>query len=228
MKRVAALYVEKNGAYFGLRSVDPWDEARDARRYRGRSPVVAHPPCARWSVLAFSVQARYGYEVGDDGGCFVSALDNTRRCGGVLEHPSRSLAFGKKYGFDLGRPRLGSWQPTGDGGWFTEVSQAAYGHLANKLTWLIYYGKKPPPQLNWSTPKTDFQISYSKKANGEYWKKPLTKKVGKQTPPAFRELLLGMARSCGGTSYEPDRPAAQTSLVELIEQATRRVADRGR
>lgn len=45
---VAALYVVKGGCYFGLPGVDPWDEERDARRYAGPYPVVAHPPCERW------------------------------------------------------------------------------------------------------------------------------------------------------------------------------------
>ena len=46
--KVAALYVETNGVYYGLPDVDPWDEERDARLYDGPWPVVAHPPCARW------------------------------------------------------------------------------------------------------------------------------------------------------------------------------------
>jgi hypothetical protein len=41
---VAALFVETNGAYYGLPGVDPWDESRDARLYDGPFPVVAHPP----------------------------------------------------------------------------------------------------------------------------------------------------------------------------------------
>lgn len=45
---VAAIYVQTGGSYFGLPGVDPWDEARDARRYAGPWPVVAHPPCQRW------------------------------------------------------------------------------------------------------------------------------------------------------------------------------------
>src|SRR6185437_17018118 len=40
---VAALYVEKNGVYYGLPDVDPWDKERDARNYAGPFPVVAHP-----------------------------------------------------------------------------------------------------------------------------------------------------------------------------------------
>ena len=52
MRTVAALYVESDGPYAGLDGVDVWDEARDARTYAGPYPVVAHPPCARWSVAA--------------------------------------------------------------------------------------------------------------------------------------------------------------------------------
>ena len=41
---VAALFVETGGAYFGVPGVDPWDVPRDARKYAGPYPVVAHPP----------------------------------------------------------------------------------------------------------------------------------------------------------------------------------------
>ena len=217
---VAALYVFPDGPYSSLRGVEPWDEKRDARRYRGPHPVVAHPPCVRWSVLAYSVQARYPHcKIGDDGGCFEAALRDVRRWGGVLEHPSRSLAFGKKHGFDLGRPRRGSWQETGDGGWITEVSQAAYGHQAEKLTWLLYYGIKPPPKLDWSKPQGTHQISYGKKADGKYWLPPLTKKEGKKTPPRFRELLLKLARGCGGTNWTGKSSGRKLDLDGLLREA---------
>ncbi len=85
---IAALFVQRGGAYFGLPDIDPWDEQRDARLYQGTAPVLAHPPCARWCRLAGLVQARWGSKIGDDGGCFASALANVRRCGGVLEHPA--------------------------------------------------------------------------------------------------------------------------------------------
>jgi hypothetical protein len=45
---IAALFVETNGCYFNLPGVDPWDINRDARKYAGPHPVVAHPPCQRW------------------------------------------------------------------------------------------------------------------------------------------------------------------------------------
>ena len=72
--QIAALYVQKDGVYFGLPGVDPWDESRDARRYFGPHPVVAHPPCQRWSVLAHVNEVRWGARVGEDGGCFEHAL----------------------------------------------------------------------------------------------------------------------------------------------------------
>jgi hypothetical protein len=78
---IAALFVEKNGPYAGLEGVDVWDESRDARLYAGPFPVVAHPPCQRWGQLANLVEARYGYPVGDDGGCFAAALASVRKWG---------------------------------------------------------------------------------------------------------------------------------------------------
>lgn len=71
---ISALFVEKNGSYFGLENVDPWDIDRDARTYAGPHAVVAHPPCDRWCQMAPVNQARYGHKIGDDAGCFASAL----------------------------------------------------------------------------------------------------------------------------------------------------------
>ena len=45
-RTIAALFVEENGCYYGLDGVEPWGVSRDARKYDGPFPVVAHPPCA--------------------------------------------------------------------------------------------------------------------------------------------------------------------------------------
>src|SRR3546814_6498917 len=88
---VAALFVEAGWAYFGLPGVDPWDETRDARRYAGPWPVVAHPPCQRWGrYWNGGPSARVKCKLGDDNGCFGAALAAVRRWGGVLEHPEGS------------------------------------------------------------------------------------------------------------------------------------------
>jgi hypothetical protein len=85
---ISALYVQTDGAYYGLKGVDPWDEVRDARLYAGPHPVVAHPPCSTWCMLASVNEARWGKMIGDDGGTFAAALAAVRQYGGVLEHPA--------------------------------------------------------------------------------------------------------------------------------------------
>lgn len=197
---IAALYVERDGPYFGLAGVDPWDEERDARLYAGPFPVVAHPPCNRWSPLAYLNQAQHGYKVGDDGGCFAAALACVRAYGGVLEHPAESLAFAK---FALPEPSRGGWaQSFDDPGWSTEVSQSAYGHAARKRTWLYYVGGCPP-ELDWSDPPGTAIVG------GGGWRRPSGKRdalttaaagtriqgaAASRTPTAFRDVLLKMAR----------------------------------
>ncbi len=188
---IAALFVAKGGAYFGLPDVDPWDEARDARLYAGPWPVVAHPPCSAWCQLAPMNARRYGLDVGDDGGCFASALASVRRWGGVLEHPAGTYAWPK---FWLPAPERGCWtREFFDGGWVTEVHQCAYGHRARKATWLYYLGDAAPPLLDWSSPPPVATVSYMTNHGGGDLPR-LTKREAKATPPAFRDLLLAIAR----------------------------------
>ena len=197
MTRVAALYVDPNGVYAGLDDVDVWDEARDARGYFGPWPVVAHPPCQKWCQLAPLNASRIdGYIVGDDGGCFAHALWAVRSCGGVLEHPAESYAWPA---FDLPRPRPWSWQRSLlDEGWVTEVSQVAYGHEARKRTWLYFVGPDPPA-LDWREPPATKQVSAFglTRPEGSRWTYSTALDKGKSsyTPPAFRDVLLAMARS---------------------------------
>ena len=193
---IAALYVQTNGHYFGLPEVDPWDEPRDARKYEGPHPVVAHPPCSRWCQLAYINQKRYGHKVCDDGGAFAAALAAVRAHGGVLEHPAFSHAWAA---FGLPRPRRGTWLFDGKG-WTTEVSQAAYGHRARKLTWLYYVGPMPPP-LNWSVPEPTAQVSFCKN-HGNSPLPRLSKKEASRTPPAFRDLLLELAKRADTSSKD--------------------------
>jgi hypothetical protein len=94
---ISALFVETGGVYCSLEGVDPWDVARDARLYAGPHPVVAHPPCQRWGrywsggpMLANTPKQK---TLGDDDGCFASALASVRAFGGVLEHPEASHAW---------------------------------------------------------------------------------------------------------------------------------------
>lgn len=183
---IAALFVAERGCYFGLEGVDPWPESRDARLYRGPWPVVAHPPCERWSQMNRVNAKRWGYRLGEDGGCFASALDSVRRFGGVLEHPAESAAFPAH-----GIPRpCGVWTRTMDGDWITEVRQSSYGHRATKRTWLLYHGEQPPRALDWRRTRGTHQIG-----GFDVLLPQLPKRERAATPHAFRDVLISIARS---------------------------------
>lgn len=193
---IAALFVQRNGIYFGLPNVDPWDEARDARNYAGPHPVVAHPPCSRWCRLAGLVEARWGHKRGDDGGCFEAALRAVRAFGGVLEHPAFSDAFAK---FTLPIPQAGGgWQRGICGGWSCHVEQGRYGHRVKKATWLYAFGVVPPP-LRWGViPDRESQalVSWCGNRTDKFDKRPrLSSKEASATPIEFRDQLLAIAAS---------------------------------
>ena len=191
MTIVAALFVEPRGCYAGLPDVDLWDEKRDARLYAGPHPVVAHPPCSRWCQLASVNEKRYGHKIGDDDGCFASALANVRRVGGVLEHPAESIAWMR---FELRTPhRPGGWLRSRCGGWVACVEQGHYGHRARKATWL-YAVVAAPPELTWGPSVARATVSFCKNHGGGDLPR-LSKKEAKATPPAFRDVLLAIARS---------------------------------
>jgi hypothetical protein len=205
---VAALYVQTAGAYFGLPHVDPWDETRDARKYDGPFPVVAHPPCQRWGKMwagSPSVIARTGIrkKKGDDGGCFEAALKSVRQFGGVLEHPWGSHAW-KHFG--ISKPdRKGGWIKADEfGGWTCCVEQGRYGHYAPKPT-LLYAVGCDLPELDWGVYKvqdSDFPEWAMERYGREKCRrigllsfqgggKDSTPRI--HTPEPFRELLIGMA-----------------------------------
>jgi hypothetical protein len=191
---IAALFVETNGVYFGLHGVDLWDIHRNAMTYDGPYPVVAHPPCHLWGAMAAVNFARYGGEhnrPGNDGGKFESALAAVHSFGGVLEHPAKSKAF-EKYGID--RPIHRGWQPSGHG-WVCEVWQSAYGHKADKKTWLYYYSpiNKNPFELDWSTPRGTHQIGWHGCTPKNKSRPTLSKKEANATPSIFRDTLLALA-----------------------------------
>lgn len=192
---IAALYVDTRGAYSGLREVDAWDEARDARLYAGPYPVVAHPPCQLWVNFAALNYKRYGGEhnrPGNDGGCFAAALGSVRTWGGVLEHPAFSKAW-PAHG--LRRPAGVGWHLADVGGaagpgWVCEVWQSAYGHRARKRTWLYAVGNRPP-ELDWRREPGTAQVGWFDRL-----KPTLSKREAIATPPAFRDALLDIARKC--------------------------------
>ena len=202
---IAALYVETDGAYFGLPDVDPWDEARDAREYSGPYPVVAHPPCQRWGKMWFGqplAVKRTGVRKvkGDDGGCFAMALRAVRTYGGILEHPWGSHAW-PHFGLNT-PPRSGGWIAADfGGGWTCCVEQGRYGHYARKPT-LLYAVGTDIPELLWGRSEARLDPAVVERMGLKRAKR--LGEVGARgggtnstprihTPPAFRDLLISIA-----------------------------------
>lgn len=201
---VSALFVETKGIYFGADGVDPWDIERDARKYSGPFPVVAHPPCERWGRFWHgSTRKPHQFKLGDDAGCFESALVSVRTWGGVLEHPADSHAWDM---FCLNRPpRSGGWVKADEyGGWTCYVEQGFYGHVSRKPTWL-YACRTELPELKWGRGEQRLHPVALKRYGYEKARRigicamiggKDKKKIRNATPPAFRDVLLDMARSC--------------------------------
>jgi hypothetical protein len=192
---IAALFVQERGCYADLPGVDPWPQSRDAMKYQGPHPVVAHPPCQLWGALANVNFARWGGDhnrPGNDGGTFAFALDAVVRWGGVLEHPAGSRAWAAH---DLTAPQGAGWQRTPEG-WVCEVWQSAYGHRANKRTWLLFVGDMPN-DMRWERPIGTHQVGFQDQRGKDRNKPTLSKAEANATPVAFRDELIGLARAAG-------------------------------
>jgi hypothetical protein len=218
---VAALYVERDGAYYGLPGVDPWDAERDARLYAGPLPVVAHPPCERWGrYWKGQPGTKNPKQLGDDDGCFAAALAAVERWGGVLEHPEASHAWSR---FGIPKPpKSGGWvqvlRHVNGRAWTCCVEQGHYGHKARKATWLYAVLKGEPPDLIWGKAEDKIRLeagfhTAEERARAkakmlergeletqlERHRHPcsiewLPKKERARTPEPFRDLLLDIAR----------------------------------
>ena len=201
---IAALFVAADGPY-AIDGVDAWDVSRDARDYSGPWPVVAHPPCERWGRYWHGgPSAKERRVLGDDGGCFESALRSVRRWSGILEHPEASHAW-RLFGL-MKPPKSGGWVAAGDGlGWTCCVEQGHYGHRARKATWLYAVGVDLP-SLRWGSSGSrgrldrGYHSAEERAAARAAGERPLTSsrltaRECWETPVAFRDLLLGIART---------------------------------
>lgn len=210
MQPIAALYVQTGGCYFNLEGVQPFDREDDARMYMGPHAVIAHPPCQRWGKMwkgqPGNIKRGIVERMGDDQGCFKSALFDVRRFGGVLEHPEHSNAW-RLFGLTK-PPRQGGWvKADNHGGWTCRVEQGQYGHYCPKPTWLYAVGVDPLPELRWGVHPVrdeDFPPEAVEKHGIDYCRKAglmafmgggKDSAIRIATPPEFRDLLIAMARS---------------------------------
>lgn len=186
MSKVAVLFARADSVYKSMECCDVWDMDRDARKYRGNAPVVAHPPCRAWGAFRMLAKPR-----SDEKELAIYAVNQVRLNGGVLEHPAGSTLWPVAK-----LPKLGerdAW-----GGFTIIVPQFWWGHLADKATRLYICGCEPS-----DVPPVPMKLGSATHVIGDVGraslgtKKPEIPKADREkTPPAFAAWLVELAKKC--------------------------------
>lgn len=180
---VAVLFARRDSVYKTL-GADVWDEERDALKWPGGAPVVAHPPCRLWGALhRLSTAPAAERELAH------FAVRAVREWGGVLEHPARSRLWAA-----AGLPQPGerdAW-----GGHTLAVAQWWWGHKAEKWTWLYICGVEPRdvPAWPYKIGEATHCIAQSNRRQRLRLRPEVTKAEREHTPPALAAWLLEVAR----------------------------------
>lgn len=182
MREVAILFARQDSVYKTLQGCDVWDIERDARRWPGGGPAVAHPPCRAWGRLRQFAKPRE-----DEKALGPWAVEQIRRFGGVLEHPAESTLFAH-----CRMPRPGQF-PDDYMGWSIEIQQYHWGHRAEKATWLYIVGLHVSDLP--SLPRREGRPTHCVRPTKSYPRLPsITKAEREHTPPALAEWLVDLAR----------------------------------
>lgn len=183
MKRVAVLFARRDSIYKTIPGCDVWDEDRDARKWTGGAPIVAHPPCAQWGQLRqFS---RPDEEVK---ALSPWAVNQVRTYGGVLEHPARSALWK-----DCGLPAPGRGDKSG---WTLSAPQFWWGHPAEKASRFFIVGIEPAdvPPIPFALGEPPMLICSSRKNRKAGHGRYVPHSQRDVTPPLLAEWLVELAR----------------------------------
>ena len=126
---IAVLFARNDSKYKQLDGYDVYDIDRDARNYDKDYPVIAHPPCRAWGMLSHMANPRP-----DEKDLAWFALEQVRKNGGVLEHPTGSRLWKEA------KLPLADEFPDDFGGFTIEIDQFDFGHVAHKKTKLYICG----------------------------------------------------------------------------------------
>lgn len=194
MSDVAVLFARADSVYKTFPNCDVWDEQRDATRWPGGSPVVAHPPCRAWGGLRHLANPIPGERE-----LALWAVEKVRQFGGVLEHPKRSLLWP-----EVGLPPAGKRDEFG--GWTFPIFQSWWGHKAEKATLLYIVGCEPSdlPDIPIVLGDAHFVIASSgrRRDGGRLhkgdrgWRPECTKAEREHTPTMLAAWLVEVARMC--------------------------------
>lgn len=188
MAAVAVLFARADSHYKTFPQCDVWDAERDARRWPGGGPVVAHPPCRGWGRLRHFAKPRE-----DELALGLWAVDQVRTWGGVLEHPAFSQLW-------LARCLPPPGQVDVFGGRTFSAPQRWWGHQADKETWFYIVGAEPRdwPAVPLSfDPPTRYVAAKSGFRKGmPGWMPDMTTAEREKTPPEMAAWLVELASSC--------------------------------
>lgn len=180
---VAVLFARADSHYKALAGVDVWDAERDARRWPGGCPVVAHPPCRAWGRLRTFARPRP-----DEMNLARLAVALVREFGGVLEHPAGSTLWPAQK-----LPRPGERDQYG--GWTLAAPQKWWGHKAEKATWFYVVGCEPGdiPPLPYVMGEAAYVVQSRKRHD---YRPHITKAEREHTPQALAAWLVELAAKC--------------------------------
>lgn len=184
MKNVAVLFAREDSIYHSIPGCDVYDIKRNALNYRGSFPVIAHPPCRAWGKLkAFSKHSQFEKDLS------LFAIDEIRRCGGVLEHPIGSSLWDAK---GISKKIL---SPDSYGGFTLHVNQFWFGHKAEKASLLyicgVLPGNLPAFPLVFNYPS--FVVNSCIRRGQPGYRPEISKADRERTPLGFAHYLISIA-----------------------------------
>lgn len=195
LRTVAVLFARRDSVYKTLPGTDVWDEDRDALKWPGGAPVVAHPPCRLWGGLSHFSSAPISEKF-----LAIWSVRQIRTYGGVLEHPSTSRLFSKTalapdWPLPIGGER------DSFGGFTVKMPQWWFGHKAEKMSYFYVCGinAKDLPDIALKLGEAEWVVksALGLKRSLERGEKPqITKPEREHTPVALAEWLLETARRC--------------------------------
>ena len=195
-RTVAILCASRKTAYREIPDLEIYDEVRDARTFTGEMPVIAHPPCRRWTKFGMAMtKARFtrtGIETPQD------EIDAERELGlwcarqvvkegGILEQPEGSKLFAA-----AGLPLPGAMQSRDS--FSLKVWQKWWGYPVKKATWL-YFRQIPMtaieiPFVLWNPAPREMWHWYNQgKGSGQ-----ANAHTRSMTVPSLAEWLVHLAR----------------------------------
>lgn len=182
---IAVLFAREDSIYKTFPDCDVWDGSRNALLYRGREPIVAHPPCRLWGRLRTFSTAHPSEKV-----TAYFAVGRVRQNGGILEHPQGSTLWKV-----LGLPQPGE-RPDKFGGYTIWISQGRFGHKADKPTWLYIVGCAPEnlPAIPFKLGDATHVIQSRKRHNH---RPHVSKAEREHTPVELAQWMVEVARRSG-------------------------------